>query len=81
MRGLELVRDGESKEPAKEETQAVIRGCHERGLIILPCGTYGNVIRVLVPLVASDDQIEEGLAVLEASLSAVTASVTTPTQP
>ena len=81
MRGLELVRDRESKEPAKEETQAVIRGCHERGLIILPCGTYGNVIRVLVPLVASDDQIEEGLAVLEASLSAVTASVTTPTQP
>lgn len=71
MRALELVHDPQTREPAKEETASVIRGCYEHGLIILSAGTYGNVIRVLVPLVATDEQIEEGLEVLEASLSAV----------
>ncbi len=75
MRALELVRDRQTREPAKEETNAVIRGCYERGLLILPAGTYGNIIRLLVPLVATDEQIEEGLAVLEASLSTVSSSV------
>lgn len=75
MRAIELVRNRETKEPAKEETQAVINACHQRGLIILPAGTYGNVIRVLVPLVATEGQIEEGLAVLEAAMSTVSPSV------
>jgi 4-aminobutyrate aminotransferase/(S)-3-amino-2-methylpropionate transaminase len=69
MRAIELVRNRETKEPAKEETQAIISACHQRGLIILPAGTHGNVIRVLVPLVANEDQIKEGLAVLEAAMS------------
>ena len=81
MRALELVRDRTTREPAKEETQAVIRQCHERGLIILPAGTYGNVIRLLVPLVATDEQIGEGLTVLQAALSAVTASISSPAAP
>jgi 4-aminobutyrate aminotransferase/(S)-3-amino-2-methylpropionate transaminase len=75
MRAIELVRNRETKEPAKEETQAIISACHQRGLIILPAGTYGNVIRVLVPLVAAEDQIEEGLAVLEAAMSTVSPPV------
>ncbi len=75
MRALELVRDRCTREPGKEETEAVIRHCSERGLIILPAGTYGNVIRLLVPLVATDEQIEEGLGVLEAALTAVSQSV------
>lgn len=75
MQALELVGNHETREPAKEETQAVVRGCHKRGLIILPAGTYGNVIRLLGPLVATDEQIEEGLAVLEAALIAVSPSV------
>ncbi len=75
MRALELVRNRETREPAKEETQAVIRGCHERGLLILPAGTYGNVIRLLVPLVATDEQIQEGLTVLEQVLAAVSAFI------
>lgn len=79
MRALELVRDRETREPAKEETQAVLRGCHERGLIILSAGTHGNVVRLLVPLVATDEQIEEGLAVLEGSSSAVSTSLASAT--
>jgi 4-aminobutyrate aminotransferase/(S)-3-amino-2-methylpropionate transaminase len=68
MRALELVRDRRTREPAKEETEAVLRACYERGLLILPAGTHGNVIRLLAPLVAADEQIEEGLAVLETAL-------------
>ncbi len=75
MRAIELVRNRVTKEPAKEETQAIISACHQRGLIILPAGTYGNVIRMLVPLIATDDQIEEGLAVLKAAMSTVSPSV------
>jgi 4-aminobutyrate aminotransferase/(S)-3-amino-2-methylpropionate transaminase len=75
MRAIELVRNRETKEPAKEETQAIISACHQRGLIILPAGTYGNVIRVLVPLVATEDQIEEGMAVLEAAMNTVSPPV------
>lgn len=71
MRALELVRPGSSREPAKEETEQVLRFCHERGLILLSAGSYGNVIRLLVPLVISDEQFDEGLDVLEAALAAV----------
>lgn len=74
MRALELVRDRETREPAKEETEAILRACYERGLIVLSAGTYGNVIRLLVPLIATDEQIDEGLAVLESAFQAVTAS-------
>ena len=42
-----------------------------RGLLLLPCGVYGNVIRVLVPLTASDELVDEGMDVLEAALAAV----------
>jgi 4-aminobutyrate aminotransferase/(S)-3-amino-2-methylpropionate transaminase len=77
MRAIELVRNRETKEPAKEETQAIISACHQRGLIILPAGTYGNVIRVLVPLVATEEQVKEGLSVLEAALQQVSTATTT----
>ena len=71
MRAIELVRNRETREPAKEETQAVIRGCYQRGLIVLSAGTYSNVIRLLVPLVATDEQVEEGLAVIGVALKSV----------
>jgi len=69
MRALELVKDRTTKEPAVEETRAVLAACHRRGLLIISAGTFGNVIRILVPLVATDAQIEEGLHVLEQSLA------------
>ena len=45
----------------KQETEQVIRHCYEQGLIVLSAGTYGNVVRVLVPLVVTDEQFDEGL--------------------
>ena len=71
MQALELVRSRETREPGDEETKAVVRHCYEHGLIILSTGTYGNVIRLLVPLVITDEQFDEGLDILEAGLSGV----------
>ena len=71
MRGLELVRDRTTKAPAPEQAAMVVSECLRRGLIVLSAGTYGNVIRVLVPLVITDDQFSEGLGVLEEALRAV----------
>jgi adenosylmethionine-8-amino-7-oxononanoate aminotransferase len=62
------MRDRHTREPAKEETQRVLAECHRRGLLILSAGVHGNVIRLLTPLVATEDQIEEGLLILEAAL-------------
>ena len=45
MRAIELVRSKEGREPAKEETEQVLRYCHEHGLILISSGTYGNVLR------------------------------------
>jgi len=77
MRAIEFVRaahDGSARAPAKEETEQVLRQCHERGLIVLSAGSYGNVLRILVPLVITDEQWDEGMNVLEAALSAVAES-------
>src|SRR5579863_461083 len=59
MRAVELVRSRETREPAKEETERVLRYCHEHGLILISSGTYGNVVRLLVPLVVTDEQFDE----------------------
>jgi len=69
MRAIELVKDRATKEPADAATQKVLAACHRRGLLIISAGTFGNVIRMLVPLIATDAQIEEGLLVLEQALS------------
>jgi 4-aminobutyrate aminotransferase/(S)-3-amino-2-methylpropionate transaminase len=74
MRALELVRSTDKREPAKEETEQVTRYCLERGLILLSAGSYGNVLRLLVPLVITDAQFDEGLDILESSLAIVAES-------
>jgi 4-aminobutyrate aminotransferase/(S)-3-amino-2-methylpropionate transaminase len=71
MRAIEFVRSPESREPAQEETQEIARFCYEHGLLVLTAGSYGNVIRLLVPLVITDEQMEEGLEVLEAAIKSV----------
>ncbi|HEY3051116.1 MAG TPA: aspartate aminotransferase family protein [Gaiellaceae bacterium] len=68
MLALELVTDRETKEPAPDLAKGTTETARERGLILLSCGTYGNVIRVLVPLVISDDDLDRGLEILEESL-------------
>jgi len=70
MQAIELVQSQETKTPATDETKKITQYCYEHGLITITAGTYSNVIRILVPLVATDAQIDEGLAVLEAALAA-----------
>jgi 4-aminobutyrate aminotransferase/(S)-3-amino-2-methylpropionate transaminase len=71
MRAIEIVRPGESREPDKETTEEILRHCHVRGLLIISAGSYGNVIRVLVPLIITDEQFGEGLDILESALALV----------
>jgi 4-aminobutyrate aminotransferase len=68
MLALELVHDPTTKEPAPALALATTTGARERGLILLSCGLAGNVVRILVPLVASDDELDRGLDILEESL-------------
>jgi 4-aminobutyrate aminotransferase/(S)-3-amino-2-methylpropionate transaminase len=71
MQAIELVKSQESKIPATEETKQITQYCYEHGLITITAGSYSNVIRILVPLVATDEQMDEGLAVLESALASV----------
>jgi 4-aminobutyrate aminotransferase len=69
MCAIELVKDTVSGEPAPQLTQALMKVANENGLILLSCGTYGNVIRFLVPLTASDEVVRDGMDIFEASLT------------
>ena len=64
MIAIELVKPG-TIEPDAAITTKVARACHAAGLIVLTCGTYGNVLRFLPPLVISPELLNEGLDVLE----------------
>jgi 4-aminobutyrate aminotransferase / (S)-3-amino-2-methylpropionate transaminase / 5-aminovalerate transaminase len=68
MLALELVEDRKTKAPAAELASATTSAARERGLILLSCGLYGNVIRILVPLVVSDEDLDRGLELLEEAL-------------
>jgi 4-aminobutyrate aminotransferase / (S)-3-amino-2-methylpropionate transaminase / 5-aminovalerate transaminase len=68
MLALELVDDRETREPAGALAKRTTQLARERGLILLACGLYGNVIRILVPLVVSDEDLDRGLELLEESL-------------
>jgi 4-aminobutyrate aminotransferase / (S)-3-amino-2-methylpropionate transaminase / 5-aminovalerate transaminase len=71
MQAIELVKSPETREPAANETKEITEYCYEHGLITITAGSYSNVIRVLVPLVITDEQMNEALDVLEAALQAV----------
>ena len=73
MLALELVHDPSTKEPAPELATRVAEEALERGLLLLKAGVYGNCIRVLVPLVITDAQLDEALGVWEEALDAVLA--------
>ena len=70
MLGLALVK-GAAREPAADEAKKLAAFCLDRGLIILICGTYSNVVRVLVPFVVADEQLEKGLSILEQGLKEI----------
>lgn len=70
MLAIEIVTDRASKTPDKARTTRVQAEALKRGLIVLTCGTYGNVIRVLVPLTVEEQVLNEGLDVLDAAFAA-----------
>ncbi len=71
MVAIELFEGGDVRRPDAVLTKKVVTEAARRGLILLSCGTYGNVIRILVPLTAPDAVLEEGLAILADSFAAV----------
>src|ERR671913_253665 len=67
---LEFVKDAESRTPDKERTAKVIEAALQEGLLLLSAGQYGNCIRTLMPFVITDEELEEGLAVLGRAVDA-----------
>ncbi len=73
MIAMEFVRPG-TKEPAADVCAAAAKAAHAAGVVVLTCGTYGNVIRLLPPLVIPEDLLREGLDVLDEAIGSVTSS-------
>jgi 4-aminobutyrate aminotransferase / (S)-3-amino-2-methylpropionate transaminase / 5-aminovalerate transaminase len=74
MQAIELVRDRRTKEAAGAETADVVSAARARGLLLVSCGTYGNVIRFLMPLTTPVEWLDEALDVLDASVGVVAAA-------
>ncbi len=71
MAALELVKDRQTRVPAPDETTTALQYCHEHGLIIIRAGLHNNVVRTLIPLVATNAQVTTGLGILERALDHV----------
>ena len=74
MMAIELVSDPKSKTPAAKETKAVKIAAMKKGLILLTCGTYDNVVRLHPSIIMPDDILEQAMDILEASLEEGTKS-------
>ncbi len=64
MVGIEMVTDPDTANPDPEGTKAIANAAREEGLLLLSCGVYGNVLRVMVPLTATDELVDEGLEMM-----------------
>jgi len=64
MVGMELVVDRQTKEPATALTKQLVARCREKGLLMISAGTHSNIIRPLMPLVITDEQLERGLTII-----------------
>lgn len=71
MCAMEIVKDRHSKIPDKDTVGKIVKAAGERGLMVLSAGLYSNVIRLLMPITITDDQLEEGLQILEEAMEAV----------
>jgi 4-aminobutyrate aminotransferase-like enzyme len=58
----------ELPEQTGDETTRITRAARDRGLLLLSCGLYGNVIRILVPFTIGDAELERGLDILQSCL-------------
>ncbi|MBW1649521.1 MAG: 4-aminobutyrate--2-oxoglutarate transaminase [Deltaproteobacteria bacterium] len=74
MIAMELVKDRKKKTPAQEEAKALTKYCLDKGLILLSCGVYGNVIRFLMPLTIPERLLSKGLEIIKEGLSELRAN-------
>ncbi|MEM8836347.1 MAG: aspartate aminotransferase family protein [Planctomycetota bacterium] len=75
MMAIEFCERGDPSRPAKDLVARVIAGCREQGLLAISAGVHGNVIRVLAPIVITDEQLTRGLDIMERALMSVTGRV------
>jgi 4-aminobutyrate aminotransferase / (S)-3-amino-2-methylpropionate transaminase / 5-aminovalerate transaminase len=71
MRAIELVKDRQTKEPDKAAANALAKYCYEHGVVVLGAGTHGNVLRFAPSLVISDEELDEGLTVIQNGLETI----------
>ncbi len=71
MLAMEIVKDRATREPDPRAVSDILAAAHQRGLILINAGMYGNVIRVLVPLNISDEQLQHGLDILAEAIGTV----------
>ncbi len=71
MIAFELVYDRDAKTPAPDKVKQLVDFCLARNLLILACGTYKNVIRLLMPLVITEEQMERGMEIIDSGLTAI----------
>ena len=71
MSAVEFSHDGDPSKPAGEIATALKNEAAKRGLLLLNCGSYGNVLRLMLPLTIPDSVLDEGMGILEAALTAV----------
>lgn len=72
MIGIEFVKNNDPRQPDSDFCSAIVKNCSERGLILLSAGTYKNVIRILSPLVITDEQLNQGLDIIEEVINKLT---------
>ncbi len=73
MIGIEFCHDGDPRRPAGDLVKRITAICREKGVLVLPASSYGNVLRVLSPLAIDDSTLERGLDVMEAAILEATA--------
>ena len=71
MVAVEIVENNQSKTPDKAKTAAITKYANDNGLLLLSAGISGNVIRFLIPLVAEENEIKEGLNILDEAFNAL----------
>ncbi|MHA1729230.1 MAG: 4-aminobutyrate--2-oxoglutarate transaminase [Promethearchaeota archaeon] len=70
MRAFELI-DKQTKEPSKDKAKQLVEICYKKGLVVITCGKFGNIIRMLMPLNITNDQLQKGLKIIEESLQII----------
>ncbi len=76
MVAMELVRDRATKEPDSHLASDILAAAHHRGLVLIKAGMYDNVLRVLVPLCVTDEQLQEGLDIFEEAFTSAASTAT-----